>query len=70
MAHVEPLRDEGPPRTVRVRLDDASWVEGRLELLWDMDGVCWGLVRFTTGPGDTEIGWFEQGRIQRGALGY
>ena len=68
MAHVEPLRDEGPPRSVQVRLDDARWVDGRLELLWDIDGACWALVRYTTVTGRTEMGWFHETRIQHAGL--
>ena len=68
MAHVEPLRDEDPPRSVQVRLDDAHCVEGWLELLWDMDGACWALVRYTTLSGHTEMGWFHETRIHRPGL--
>ena len=68
MANVEPLRDEGPPRSVQVRLDDARWVDGQLELLWDMDGVCWALVRYTILSGRTAMGWFHEARIHRAGL--
>jgi hypothetical protein len=65
MAYVEPLRDDGQPRAVRVRVDDACWVAGLLELLWENESVCWAIVRYSTESGDTQMGWFEQSRIQR-----
>ena len=56
-------------RAVEVRLDDGIWVEGFLEAYRHVEGVWSGFVRYTLGPGETHLNWFEEGRI-RGHVGH
>src|SRR4051794_12580769 len=54
---------------VQVQHRDDRWYPGWLEAYRQDDGVWSGYVRYTTGLAETPIGWFEEGRIQGGALG-
>ena len=52
-------------RPVRVMLDDGQVCDGWLEA-YRKQGEAWqGYVRYDTAPGDTRLGWFSEGRIER-----
>jgi hypothetical protein len=51
-------------RPVEVQLDDGIWAPGLLEAYRKVEGVWSGFVRYSLGPDETHLGWFEEGRIR------
>jgi hypothetical protein len=56
-------------REVHVQHSDGLWYPGLLEAYRDVSGVWEGYVSYSTGSGETQLGWFEEHRIKGGALG-
>jgi hypothetical protein len=51
-------------RDVQVLHRDGNWYTGELAAYRKAGGVWEGFVRYTIAPGETYLGWFEEGRIR------
>ena len=51
-------------RDVEVQTDDGLWHPGRLQAYRQVEGVWSAFVRYSTGPGENRLGWFEEPRIR------
>lgn len=67
MTYVE--LDPHEHRHVQVRLDAGIWVDGSLETFRKVEGVWSGRVRYTLPSQDSQVEWFEEGRIRGAQLG-